>query len=67
MGAAIWDDFSSWTCPFPVADMDRPLSSWGYVLTPFRLGIWIGPFPSPIVPQFTHSDAFQGYKVHLCV
>ena len=25
---AIWDDFSSWTCPFPVGDMDRPLSSW---------------------------------------
>ena len=23
---AIWDDFSSWTCPFPVGDMDRPLS-----------------------------------------
>ena len=22
---AIWDDFSSWTCPFPVGDMDRPL------------------------------------------
>ena len=28
---AIWDDFSSWTCPFPVGDMDRPLSLtyWG--------------------------------------
>ena len=24
--AAIWDDFSSWTCPFPVGDMDWPLS-----------------------------------------
>ena len=23
---AIWDDFSSWTCPFSVGDMDRPLS-----------------------------------------
>ena len=23
---AIWDDFSSWTCPFPVWDVDRPLS-----------------------------------------
>ena len=22
----IWDAFSSWTCPFPVGDMDRPLS-----------------------------------------
>ena len=22
-----------------------PLSSWGYGLAPFRLGIWIGPFP----------------------
>ena len=23
---AIWDDFSTWTCPFPVGDMDWPLS-----------------------------------------
>ena len=23
---AIWDDSSSWTCPFPIWDMDRPLS-----------------------------------------
>ena len=22
-----------------------PLSSWGYGLAPFQLGIWIGPFP----------------------
>ena len=29
---AIWDDFSSWTCSFPVGDMDQPLSSWGYGL-----------------------------------
>ena len=63
---AIWDDFSSWTCPFPVADMDWPLSNWGYGLAPFQLGIWTGPFPSPIVPQFAQSDAFHGYNVHLC-
>ena len=47
---AIWDDFSSCTCPFPVGDMFRALSNWGYGLAPFRLGIWTGPFPSPIVP-----------------
>ena len=29
---------------FPVGDMDRPLSSWGYGLAPFRLGIRTGPF-----------------------
>ena len=23
---AVWDDFSSWTCPFPLWHMDRPLS-----------------------------------------
>ena len=45
---AIWDDFSSWTCPFPVGDMDRPFSNWGYGLPPFQLGIRTGPFPSPI-------------------
>ena len=32
---AIWDDFSSWICPFPVGDMDRPLSGWGYGPAPF--------------------------------
>ena len=31
--------------PFPVGDMDWPLSGWGYGLAPFRLGIWTGPFP----------------------
>ena len=62
-----WDDFSLWTCPFPVGDMDRPLANWGYGLPPFQLGIWTGPFPSPIVPEFTQCDAFRGYKVHLCV
>ena len=31
--------------PFPVGKMDWPLSSWGYGLAPFHLGIWIGPFP----------------------
>ena len=36
-------------------------------LAPFRLGVWNIPFPSPIVPQFTQSNAFHGYKVHLCV
>ena len=30
--------------PFPVGDMDRPLSSLGYGMAPFQLGIWIGPF-----------------------
>ena len=24
--------------PFPVEDMDRPLSSWGYGMAPFQLG-----------------------------
>ena len=47
---AIRDDFSLWTCPFPVGDMDPPHSSRGYGLAPFRLGIWTGPFPSPLVP-----------------
>ena len=58
---AIWDDFWSWSCPFPfpTGDMDN----WGYG----RLGIGTGRFPSPIVPHFTRYDAFQGYKVHLCV
>ena len=41
---ALWDNFSLWTCPFPVGDMDRPLpigdmdwplSSWGYGPAPF--------------------------------
>ena len=63
---AIWDDFSSRICPFPNGDMDRPLSNWGYGLAPFELGILTSPFPSPIVPQFTQCDVFQGYKVHLC-
>ena len=36
-------------------------------LAPFQLGIWTGPFPSPIVPRFTQSDAVGGYKVQLCV
>ena len=30
--------------PFPVGDMDRPLSCWAYGLAPFQLGIWIVPF-----------------------
>ena len=30
--------------PFLVGGMDRPLSSWGYGLAPFYLGIWTGPF-----------------------
>ena len=34
-----------WTGPFPIGDMDWPLSSWGYGPVPFRLGIWTGPFP----------------------
>ena len=42
---AFWDDFSSWICPFPVGDMDWPVSNWGYVPAPFQLGIWTGPFP----------------------
>ena len=32
---AIWDDFPSWICPFPVGDMDRPLSHRGYGPAPF--------------------------------
>ena len=32
---AIWDDFSSWTCPFPVGDMNQPLSGLGYGPAPF--------------------------------
>ena len=32
-----------WTGPFPVGDMDWPLSGWGYGLAPFRLGIWTPP------------------------
>ena len=32
--------------PFPVGDMDRPLSSWRYGLAPFQLEIWTGPFPA---------------------
>ena len=31
--------------PFVVGDMDQPLSSRGYGMAPFRLGIWTGPFP----------------------
>ena len=27
-----------------VGDMDSPLSSWGYCVAPFRLGIWTGPY-----------------------
>ena len=49
-----------WAGPFPIGDMDWPLSSWGnglvpfrlgplarwgYGQPPFRLGIWTGPFP----------------------
>ena len=30
--------------PFPLGDMDRPLSNWVYELIPFRLGVWTGPF-----------------------
>ena len=41
---AIWDDFSSWTCPYLVGDMDQPLSSWGYGLAPSWSGIWTSPF-----------------------
>ena len=41
------------------------ISPHGFAL--FRLGIRTGPFPSPTVPQFGQSDAFQGYTVHLCV
>ena len=47
--------------------MDLPLSGWGYGPASFQLGIWTGPFPIPIVPQFAQCDVFQGYKVHLCV
>ena len=36
-GGAIWDDLSSWTCPFPVGDMDRPFPvggmDWPFSLT----------------------------------
>ena len=32
--------------PFPVGDMDRPLSSWGYGLALFRSAKWTGPFPA---------------------
>ena len=43
-----WDgaiyDLSSWTCPFPVVDMDRPLSNWGYGLAPSGLGYGPAPF-----------------------
>ena len=57
---AIWDDFSLWTCPFPVGDMDRPipigdmdrpLSSWRYgpALFPHLL--------SPISPSVMHFKA----------
>ena len=31
--------------PLVAGDMDWPLSSWGYGLALFQLGIWIGPFP----------------------
>ena len=34
--------------------------------SPTRMGdfsSWTGPFPSPIVPRFAQSNAFQGYKV----
>ena len=31
--------------PFPVGDMDRPISSWGFGLAPFWFGMWTGPFP----------------------
>ena len=41
---AIWYDFSSWTCPFRVGDMDRPLSSGGCRPAPFHLGLWTSPF-----------------------
>ena len=40
---------------------------WDAFSFPFRFGIWTGTFPSLIVPQFAQCDAFQGYKVHLCV
>ena len=30
------------TGPFPVGNMDRPLSGWEYGPAPFRLGIWTG-------------------------
>ena len=43
LDGAIWDDFSSWTCPFPAGDMDWPFSSWGYGPTRFQLGIWTAP------------------------
>ena len=33
-----------WTGPFPVGDMDWPLSNWEYGPSRFRLGIWTGPF-----------------------
>ena len=36
---AIWDDFSSWTFPFLVGYMDRPLPTGGYGLAgPFLVG-----------------------------
>ena len=41
---AIWDDFSSWACPFLVGDIDRSLCNWGYGMATL----------------FAQSDAFQG-------
>ena len=45
-----------WTGPFPIGDMDWPLSNWGY-----------GPALSLTCCPLTECYAFHGYKVHLSV
>ena len=36
-------------------------------LAPFRLGIWTGPFPSPIVPQVTSSPSVMRFRATRCI
>ena len=66
---AIWDDLSSWACPFPVGDMDWPLSNWGYGLAPFQLGYGPAPFlhllcpSSPSVMRFRATRYILGLRL----
>ena len=57
---ANWDDFSSWMCPFrlgiwtgpfPIGDMDWPLSNLGYGPAPFPHLV------SPSLPGLMHFRA----------
>ena len=52
--------------PFPIGDMERLFSSWGYGLAPFRLGISTSPFRAPLVRQRAQQATLAKMSVCQC-